>query len=132
LASPPTHHAAQRISLVERQTNEQFIDVGNRGLSVGDHNVIRSDILNPSGKIVGRMDADCIVTGTGAKLGGLCHGAMTLPGGQLIAEFAWGRFGSTRLQAILGGTGKYEGAHGQAIVDSRGSDSREAFVVELL
>jgi hypothetical protein len=117
---------------VERLADEHFTDLGRHGVSVGDHNVIRSDVLNPHGKLVGRLDADCTITGIGSKIGGLCHGAMTLPGGQLVVEFAWGRSGSTTLQAILGGTGKYEGARGQAIVDIHGSDSHETFVVELL
>ena len=57
---------------------------------------------------------------------------ITLAGGQLVGSFAWGHSGSNRYQAIVGGTGEYAGAEGQAIVDTNGTDSYEPFVIELL
>ena len=112
--------------------SEHVVDIGKHGLSAGDHNIIRSQILDRHGKVVGRADFDCVATEIGAILGGLCHGVITLAGGQLTDEFAWDRSGSSRYQAITGGTQQYEGARGQAIVDTSGSDSRELFVVELM
>jgi hypothetical protein len=121
-----------RLHLVERVSTSQFVDLGKRGLSIGDHDVTRSDILDSSGRLVGRSDGDCVITGVGAKLGGLCHGVLTLAGGQLVGEFAFGKSGSNRSQAIIGGTGKYAGAHGQAIVDTSGTDAHEPFVIQLI
>jgi hypothetical protein len=137
-ASPPAHKSASqrpfvgRLHLVERVNTSQLIDLGQRGMSVGDREVTRSDILDSSGRLVGRSDGDCVITGVGAKLGGLCHGVLTLAGGQLVGEFAWGKSGSNRYQAITGGTGKYAGAHGQAIVDTNGTDAHESFVIQLI
>src|SRR5262245_12641805 len=121
----------QRLALVERIAHQQFVDTGKRGPSAGDHNVVRSDVLDHAGKRVGRMDLDCILTGTGRKMGGLCHGVLTLKEGQLVSEFAFGRSGATRVAAIIGGTGAYAGARGVSIVDTHGSDSDEPFTVEL-
>ena len=108
-----------------------FIDTGKRGLSAGDRNVIRSEILDTQGRHAGRMDADCVVTGIGKQLGGVCHGVLTLPDGQLVSQFAFDRSGSTRYQAIVGGTRAYAGMRGQAIVETDGSDEIEKFTIEL-
>jgi hypothetical protein len=121
----------QLLALVERIEHQQFVDTGKRGPSPGDHNVVRSDVLDHAGKRVGRLDLDCVITGVGRNMGGLCHGVLTLKEGQLVSEFAFGRSGATRVAAIVGGTGAYAGARGVSIVDTHGSDSHEPFTVEL-
>src|SRR5215468_4104743 len=63
----------QRLALVERIMHQQFVDTGKRGPSPGDHNVVRSDVLDRAGKRVGRLDLDCVITGVGRNMGGLCH-----------------------------------------------------------
>jgi hypothetical protein len=131
VASTPRTHVAQRIHLVEREAGGQFIDTGKKGPSVGDQQIGRSDILDTSGRLVGRMDGVCTFTGVGRNLGGVCHGTLTLPGGQIAGEFAWGRSGSSHLQAIVGGTGRYADARGQFVVDANGTDQHENFTVEL-
>ena len=77
-----------RIHLVEREGDVHFVDLGKHGLTVGDRNSIRSDVLDPQGHVVGRFDFDCDVTGVGRHLGGVCHGALTLAGGQIAGESA--------------------------------------------
>jgi hypothetical protein len=131
VASTPRSHVAQRIHLVEREAGGKFVDTGKKGLSVGDQQVGRSDILDPQGRVVGRMDGVCTITGIGRNLGGMCTGVVTLHGGQIAGEFAWGRSGSSRLQAIVGGTGRYAGARGQFVVDVNGTDRHEDFWIEL-
>jgi hypothetical protein len=120
-----------RMHLVEREAGVHFVDTGKRGLSAGDRNVIRSEILDPQGHHAGRGDIDCVVTGVGKHLGGVCHGVLTLADGQIVAEFAWDRTGTATRQAIVGGTGRYLGMRGQAVVDTSGSDEREPFTIEL-
>jgi hypothetical protein len=93
--------------------------------------VITSDILDTSGTVIGRAGFDCTATGTGRLLGGVCQGAVTLPGGQLTGQFGFGASGESEEQAITGGSGKYEGARGQFIL-REGSDSEELVTVELL
>jgi allene oxide cyclase-like protein len=124
--------AVRRLHLVERVKTDRFIDLGKHGMSIGDHAVTRSDVLDPSGRLIGHSDGECVITGVGAQLGGLCHGVLTLAGGQLVGAFAWGRSGSNRYQAIIGGTGIYAGARGQAVVDTNGTDAHEPFVIELV
>jgi hypothetical protein len=130
-SSTSTPRPLLRIHLIEREAGGRFVDTGKKGLSVGDQQIGRSDILDLRGKLVGRMDGVCTVTGVGKQLGGVCHGVVTLRGGQIAGEFAWGRSGSSRLQAIVGGTGRYAGARGQFVVDTSGSDAHEPFTIEL-
>jgi hypothetical protein len=130
-AAPAQQRVALRLNLVERIASEHLVDTGKHGLSVGDHNITRSDILDTNGKVVGHADGDCVITGVGKQLGGVCHGVITLRDGQLVGVFAFGPGGSTRAQAIVGGTGAYAGAHGQAIVDVDGTDEHEPFTIEL-
>ena len=40
------------MTLVEREVAQHFVDTGKRGLSAGDRNVARSQILNDAGKVV--------------------------------------------------------------------------------
>jgi hypothetical protein len=116
-----------RLNLVERQVGEHFVDSGRHGLSAGDRNVVRSQILDTAGRVVGRGDIDCVVTGVGRHLGGICQIVITLPDGQIAGESAFGRSGASRYGAIVGGTRRYAGMRGQSIVDTRGSDRHEAF-----
>lgn len=130
-STPRSHRVTQRIQLVERVAGGRFVDTGKKGLSVGDQDIGRSDVLDRKGNVVGRMDGICTITGTGKHLGGVCTGVLTLKDGQLAGEFAWGRSGSSHQQAIVGGTGRYAGARGQFIVDTNGTDEHENFTVEL-
>ena len=129
-ASAAPEHAVS-MTLGEREVAQHFIDTGKHGVSAGDRNVVRSQVLNDAGKVIGRFDVDCVVTGTGKQLGGLCHGVITLPDGQLVGEFAFDRSGSARYQAIVGGTRAYAGMRGQATVETGGNDPVEKFTIEL-
>jgi hypothetical protein len=131
-SSPRATHVAQRIHLVEREAGGRFIDTGPKGLSAGDQQIGRSDVLDTKGHLVGRLDGVCTVTGVRHHLGGICHGVLTLADGQIAGEFAWGHSGSAHRQAIVGGTGRYRGARGQFVVDTKGTDQHEDFTVVLL
>ena len=129
--TPRSSRVGQRIHLVERVTGGGFVDTGRKGLSVGDEQIDRSDVLDRNGRVVGRLDGVCTITGVGKDLGGVCNGVLTLEEGQLAGAFAWGRSGSSHRQAIVGGTGRYAGARGQFLVDTNGTDKHEDFTVEL-
>jgi hypothetical protein len=130
-STPRSPRIVQRMHLVEREAGGRFVDSGKQGPSVGDQDIGRSDVLDTKGNVVGRMDGVCTITGTGKQLGGVCNGVLTLKAGQLVGAFAWGRAGSSHLQAIVGGTGRYAGARGQFLVDTNGTDKHEDFTVEL-
>jgi hypothetical protein len=131
LAASPAKQAVTRINLVEREVTVNFVDQGKDGPGLGDRMTIKSDILDLKGRRVGRGDFSCNATGEGEHGGGICQGVVTLPGGQLTGQWAFGRSGSTRLQAIVGGTGKYEGVRGQFIVTTT-NGAVEPFVIELV
>lgn len=132
VASTPRSQVSERIHLVEREAGGKLVDTGKKGLSVGDQQIGRSDILDTHGKRVGRLDGVCTITGVGRKLGGVCNGVLTLPDGQIAGDFAWGRSGSSDRQAIVGGTGRYANARGQFVVDTNGTNAHEDFTVELV
>jgi hypothetical protein len=130
-AAPAQQRVAKRIDLVERIASQHLVDTGKHGLSVGDHNVTRSDVLDTHGRVVGRADIDCLMTGVGEALGGLCNAVLTLRDGQLVSEFAFGPSGGARVAAVTGGTGAYAGARGVSIVDVNRTDRHEPFTIEL-
>ena len=130
------HHVVRRIHLVEREIATPHLDLGKPGPSMGDRGTITSDMLNRSGKVVGRADADCGLTAVGRRMGGLCSIVVTLPGGQITGTFfesfgpGAGEEGVVR-QAITGGTGRYEGARGQFIVGTE-STTATPITIELV
>jgi hypothetical protein len=127
-APPPSR---LHMKLVERQIGQHLVDTGRRGLSAGDRNIVRSQMLDRHGAVVGRADIDCVITGAGRALGGLCTSVITLPDGQVVSQFAFDRSGSSREAAIVGGTGRYARMTGLAIVDTAGSDRHEPVTLEL-
>jgi hypothetical protein len=131
VASASPAEQSIHLSLVERQVAQRLVDTGKPGLSMGDHNIVRSQILDTAGHVVGRGDIDCVLTGVGSHLGGLCTIVITLPDGQIAGEGAFGRSGASRFGAIVGGTRRYAGMRGQSVADTGGSDAHEAFTIDL-
>ena len=83
---------------------------------------------------MGRADFDCVETALGTRSGVTCSGVVTLPGGQITGTFfepLTGEEPARDLQAITGGTGDYEGAHGQFIVGQE-TTAGTPVVVELV
>jgi hypothetical protein len=130
-AASTSRQTVTRIHLIEREIQHKDISRTTHGISQGDKIVIASDILNMSRTHIGRADFDCTATGTGRLLGGVCLGVVTLPGGQLTGQFAFGASGESDEQAITGGSGKYEGVHGQFIL-REGKGAEEFVTIELL
>ena len=116
LASSPEQSRAKRIKVIEHHPRATFVDTGQHGPSPGDHNVISAEILNRHGRHIGRFGFDCTLTTAGSKPDGVCHGALTLPKGQISGESAFGPSGEAHQQAITGGTRYYRGARGQFLV----------------
>lgn len=105
---------------------------GPKMLSMGDQIITRAKYLTASSKHMGDLDLTCTVT----KAGGFdtasqqCLGTVTLPGGTLVATVG-GFFRSDTGMAIVGGTGKYEGASGSFTSDAGGGD-RSNDVIHIL
>jgi hypothetical protein len=131
LASSPHQSRVRRIKLIEHHPHATFVDTGKPGPSPGDRNVINAEVLNPHGHQIGHLGFDCTVTSADKPIQGVCHGALTLPDGQISGESAFGPSGEAHRQAITGGTRHYRGARGQFLV---GKDSGRGthVTVELL
>lgn len=128
------HHVVRRIHLVERELKTEFIDLGAAGQTIGDRVTITSDILDRNRTPIGRADFDCVATALGKRAGVVCSGVVTLRGGQITGTFfepITGEEPVPNLQAITGGTGEFEGAHGQFIVGQETGDATPV-VVELV
>jgi hypothetical protein len=104
---------SRRLVLVEHELAAPTLDLGKHGFSPLDRQTITSDLLDPHGKLVGRLDDDCAITAVGRRAGAVCSYAITLPGGQLVGT-RFDAFGpGEALQPITGGSGAYAGARGQ-------------------
>ena len=82
-------------------------------ISAGDMIVLNNPLLE-GGKRIGHLSASCVATKTSSKFDGAqfdCSGTFVLPGGTLIASAMISGQGASE-GAIVGGTGKYAGAHG--------------------
>jgi hypothetical protein len=115
------------IHLVEKDKAFHFVD--NRPLggqntppSVGDQAAFTTDLLTRSGKHLGMLHATCTVTSGGKHTVMTCMGTFGLKGGQLVGMATLGEAKTDRV-AIVGGTGIYAGARGEAISVSRGENS---------
>jgi hypothetical protein len=115
------------IHLVEKDKAFHFVDnppLGgqNKPPSMGDEAVFTSELLTRSGKHVGLLHATCTVTSGGKHTVMSCFGTFGLKGGQLAGMATLGEAKTDRI-AIVGGTGIYAGARGEATSVSRGENS---------
>ena len=88
------------------------LDAKPKGDSAGDIGYVVGK-LTKNGKPFGRFHGTCFLF---AKETSHCTFTAGLPDGQLILESSYGpgfNTGATALEAIVGGTGAYEGARGQ-------------------
>ena len=109
-------HRVQVIRLVAKGGQETNIDLGKKGFSQGDQEIVALSLFG-DGKRVGEAGNLCqFVRVTRASATDLCQVDMSLPQGQLTAH---GLVTSTPAGpgtfylAITGGTGAYQTAHGQ-------------------
>ena len=109
-------HRVQVIRLVAKGVQETSVDLGEKGFSQGDQELVALDLFR-DGKKVGEAGNLCqFVRVTKASATDLCQVDMSLPTGQITAQ---GLVRSTPagpgtfLLAITGGTGAYQTAHGQ-------------------
>lgn len=110
----------QRLALDTKPAGPSPGDIGYETGTVFDH-----------GKRVGRFQGVCTALPHSSQQ---CSFTVGLPGGQLVVEAAYGpgfNVGSTALEAVVGGTGRYAGARGQGR-DSELGSSRLAFHLDLI
>jgi hypothetical protein len=109
-------HRVQVIQLVVKGVQETSVDLGKKGFSQGDQEIVGLNVFR-GGKKIGEAGQVCqFVRVTKSSATDLCQIALSLPKGQVTAQ---GLVKSTAagpgtfFLAITGGTGAYQTAHGQ-------------------
>jgi hypothetical protein len=104
-----------------------FIDTGAAGDSIGDYDVFSDPVADAkSGKVVGRIDVQCIVA-----YADQCRGSISLDGrGQITFDGITPRGVDPDVYAITGGTGSFAGAGGSLTVVF-GGDASAQLILEL-
>ena len=118
-ALPLAGTAAEKIHLVEHATQEQTIDIGKKGDSVGDLIVFANPVFDAADKTqLGTDSGYCVRTAVGAMYE--CIWTLMLKDGQITLEGPFKDTGDS-LFTVTGGTGKYAGARGQMKLHDRGT-----------
>jgi hypothetical protein len=101
------------IRIYDRQLAITRVDIGARGTSPGDVEVIRVRLLQRSGSTIGRGELVC--TFADSVRSRVCRGTYILPRGKLVVggSILYHRFYDL---AVVGGTGLYDNARGTLTV----------------
>lgn len=125
-SAPAVAHGQARntLRLVATETQSQDLDLGASGPSLGDQHVI-SEVLSQNGTQVGKSGVVCTVTAIAPPYEVStfhCVATLSLRGGQItlqgLLEVQGQNDPGPFTVAITGGTGRYNGAHGAAVVRS--------------
>jgi hypothetical protein len=90
------------------------VDLGKKGPSVGDEQVLADSLLDAKGRKVGHDAGVCTFTSL-APPEAACSITFFLADGQIATQFL-NAPPPHKVAAIVGGTGAYRGARGQAII----------------
>ena len=118
----------ETVRVLSVNTEEDFVDVGKAGDSLGDAFIFTS-ALTRHGKAVGHTGVVCTLTSV--DRGEVqCVGTARLPGGQITIQGLLAGEPEVFSFAITGGTGHYEGADGTLVVKEL-SDTQELLTFHL-
>ena len=118
--SSKSHGAEGTVKLFEPgghgEMTTPFGKFNGKSFTPGTGIVVANQLQNSEKKTVGELNAVCTATQpaeNGVLLSGTCSGTATVPGGSFALNVGGkGAIGSTVSGAIVGGTGKYNGAVG--------------------
>lgn len=101
------------IRIADRQLAVTRIDVGPRGISPGDDEIVRVRLLQRNGKVLGRGELVCTFVDTVRSR--VCRGTYIMPRGKIVVggSMLFRRFYDL---AVVGGTGLYDNARGTLTV----------------
>jgi hypothetical protein len=102
-----------KITITNRQVNVARVDVGKRGKSPGDLEIIRQRLFDRSGKVIGRAELMC--TFIDGRRSRICRGTYFMPRGRLVVGGSLS-FRQFYELAVTGGTGLYDNARGTVTV----------------
>jgi hypothetical protein len=90
------------------------VDLGEQGPSLGDERTFADSLLDANGREVGHDAGVCIFTSL-TPPEAACHITFLLPGGQIATQFL-NTPPPRKVAAIVGGTGTYRRARGEAVI----------------
>jgi len=132
-----TTGSEETLNFTELDKNSHFAVIGNasenRTPPPGSGFTLSIPLQDSSKKTVGEINAVCISTKPSPPQGnleGTCSGTADVPDGQLALNVG-GEIGEDVTGAIVGGTGKYEGATGTFTSKSSGEGSIDTFTITL-
>ena len=101
------------IRITNREVNVSRVDVGRRGKSPGDMEIIRQRLYDRTSRLIGRAELMC--TFVDSRRSRICRGTYFMPKGKLVVG------GSLQYRqfydlAVTGGTGLYDNARGSVTV----------------
>jgi hypothetical protein len=103
--------AAQRLTFVERPTDEKTINLSGKTDAVGDLLVFANPVFDAANKMqVGKDQGQCVRTVVGKSWE--CFWTLILKDGLITVEGPFSDDGSDSTFVVTGGTGKYNGAKG--------------------
>jgi hypothetical protein len=106
-------HASQTIKFA-MAFHDVEIDVGKKGSSVGDERIFADALLDAKGRKVGHDAGVCTFT-TLAPPEAACYITFFLPKGEIATQFL-NTPPRRKVAPIVGGTGAYRGARGEAVI----------------
>ena len=106
--------SASRTFKVAVAYHDVEVDLGQKGPSLGDERIFADSLLDAKGRKVGHDAGVCTFTSL-APPEAACHITFFFSGGQIATQFL-NAPPPRKLAAIVGGTGAYRGARGQAVI----------------
>ncbi|MFI5898244.1 hypothetical protein ACIA5D_50015 [Actinoplanes sp. NPDC051513] len=142
IASPPTaakagvdsataHRDVLTFAVHFRPFPENFVDLGEPGPGIGDQLVFQDDLMDLTGRHVGVEGGTCVITAAlpdGFQIE--CLGTISLADGQISYQGLVSN-APTKQLAIVGGTGRYRGASGEATLVELGHDDAGTLTVSI-
>ena len=122
-ALAPTASADTTLVLFEHDTVQHQVDLGGPGPGPGDQFIFAGDVFDrPGGVLLGTLAGSCTTLTGNDKAGqSACNGTFNLAGGQIVLQSVVDTAalfvrGDTVPHSIVGGTGIYQNARGNATV----------------
>lgn len=114
-----------------QNTTSTYIDNPPTSTSQGDELAVEGQLVTLTGAAAGNLEVHEIVTGLGPNTGGRLQLTFTalLAGGQISGTGATRFNTATPALAIVGGTGKYLGAHGEVFIHAGPHRTRLTFLL---
>ena len=137
VAAPATTTAARADTTLSfhvtfRPFEQNYVDIGPAGPGIGDTIVFQDDITDTHAHKVGVEGGACTLTAVLTDSFQIhCTGTISLPDGQ-IAYQGLASNAPVKTLAVVGGTGPYTGARGEAVLVELGHDHAGTLTIRLL